>query len=82
MKSLLTRLLRGQEERVFFSIFSLWEAAAAETLIRRGDAKHIPAEQIPENEAVNEHGRRALFALNLPKRLIPEFKQLCEAMRL
>ncbi len=64
-----------------FSVFGQIEAVAAQIMIDKGEATHIPPEQIPDSAAVNDLGQRARFAVVVPREKIARFETLIADLR-
>ena len=60
----------------FYSIYGQLDALAAEDMIKKGKAKRLPDEAIPEDQRKSADGRPLRFAISIKKRDVPEFEQL------
>jgi hypothetical protein len=64
-----------------FSIFGQCEAAAAQSMIDKGELTKIEYADIPDTARTNDAGQRAYFAVVVPASKLRAFNLLCEAMR-
>lgn len=76
-------MTRKKGERTsIWSIFGQCEKVVADRMIKSGEVKLIPYEQIPDEVRFNEKGTRAYYAIIIPNKLIPAFDKAVGLLRL